>query len=112
VEASGEDAVTLYLKEDQETLCPFKENTISPDSYEFFKNKTIENWQTTLSECQVFCMKMGSKCNFVHFNSEQLSCSWGKIFCENTEMYTGSDGVLVHTISLPRCHKEDCKPVV
>ena len=27
-------------------------------------------------------------------------------------MYTGSDGVLVHTISLPRCHKEDCKPVV
>ena len=35
-----------------------------------------------------------------------------QIFCENTEMYTGSDGVLVHTISLPRCHKEDCKPVV
>ena len=27
-------------------------------------------------------------------------------------MYTGSDGVLVHTISLPRCHKEDCKSVV
>ena len=79
MEASGEDAVTLYLKEDQETLCPFKENTISPDSYEFFKNKTMENWQTTLSECQVFCMKLGSKCNFVHFNSEQLSCSWGKV---------------------------------
>ena len=76
VEASGEDAVTLYLKEDQETLCPFKEDTISPDSCEFFKNKTIENWQTTLSECQVFCMKMESKCNFVHFDSEHLSCSW------------------------------------
>ena len=79
MEASGEDAVSLYLKDDHETLCPFKENTVSPDSYEFFKNKTMENWQTTLSECQVFCMKLGSKCNFVHFNREQLSCSWGKV---------------------------------
>ena len=73
----GENAVKINL-DTNSNFCPGQELIIWEDQYEFFQMGTELN--ITKTKCEFLCLQKGDHaCNFVKYEKENETCTWGKV---------------------------------
>ena len=78
--AEGETSVKIFINQKKfGFFCRFESNvSVSPDTYDLFKNKTEEDVMT-YSKCQQQCFQKFPRCNFIHYDPLTKMCTWGKV---------------------------------